>query len=348
MLDRLALMRLLSALLGGVDGAVRLPVPARGAAGAPVDAGPSARSASRSSRCSRFITGGVNPDALLYATSAALFYLLARAFRRGLTTRLALALGAALAVGAADEAQLRSGSLPGAALGAARARRCARSGALRLRALRLPALALGVAALPVLLEMALNATVVGPPGDRRDRQLVRRPDVHPTTSARAALRVGVLPRAAAGGWTRRSATSRRGTLWFNGFVGSFGWVETAFRRVGLRRSPLVPLRGRARRSPSRTLVAHRARAAAALAELLVYAPARGRLAAARRRSPPTSCAPALRRQHRAGALPAAAAAALRRRCSRSRRAAPAAAGCRSSASRSSCSRSRTTSSASCS
>ncbi len=45
-----------------------------------------------------FVSGGVNPDSLLWAASAALFWLIARAFRRGLTLRLAIAMGAAMAV----------------------------------------------------------------------------------------------------------------------------------------------------------------------------------------------------------------------------------------------------------
>jgi 4-amino-4-deoxy-L-arabinose transferase-like glycosyltransferase len=45
------------------------------------------------------MSGSVNPDAMLYAVSAAVFLCLARAFRRGLTRRLAVALGLAIAVG---------------------------------------------------------------------------------------------------------------------------------------------------------------------------------------------------------------------------------------------------------
>jgi 4-amino-4-deoxy-L-arabinose transferase-like glycosyltransferase len=45
-----------------------------------------------------FVSGGVNAEALLYASSAALFYAVARAFRRGLTPRTGAAMGAALTV----------------------------------------------------------------------------------------------------------------------------------------------------------------------------------------------------------------------------------------------------------
>jgi 4-amino-4-deoxy-L-arabinose transferase-like glycosyltransferase len=46
-----------------------------------------------------FVSGGVTPDALLFTASAALFFALARAFRHGLTLSGGLAIGAALAVG---------------------------------------------------------------------------------------------------------------------------------------------------------------------------------------------------------------------------------------------------------
>ena len=46
-----------------------------------------------------FMSGTVNPDTMLYTVSAAVFLCLARAFRRGLDTRLAIALGLTIAVG---------------------------------------------------------------------------------------------------------------------------------------------------------------------------------------------------------------------------------------------------------
>jgi hypothetical protein len=46
-----------------------------------------------------FMSGSVNPDSMLFAVTAAVFYCLARAFRRGLTRRLAIALGVLIAVG---------------------------------------------------------------------------------------------------------------------------------------------------------------------------------------------------------------------------------------------------------
>ena len=46
-----------------------------------------------------FMSGAVNPDAMLFAVSAALFFCLARAFRRGLSTRLAIGSGLVIATG---------------------------------------------------------------------------------------------------------------------------------------------------------------------------------------------------------------------------------------------------------
>jgi Predicted membrane protein (DUF2142) len=98
LLDQLALMRLLSALLAGVTALfvymfVREALPR--VRWAWLVGGLSAALAPLLG----FMSGAVNPDAMLCAVSAAIFYLLARGFRRGLTGRLAVALGAAVALG---------------------------------------------------------------------------------------------------------------------------------------------------------------------------------------------------------------------------------------------------------
>jgi 4-amino-4-deoxy-L-arabinose transferase-like glycosyltransferase len=59
-----------------------------------------------------FISGGVNPDALLWASCAALFWLIARALRHGLDMRGAVGLGLALAVGLLTKAAM-FGLVPG-------------------------------------------------------------------------------------------------------------------------------------------------------------------------------------------------------------------------------------------
>lgn len=115
LLDRLTLMRLLSAALAGVTALlcflfVRECLPSRpwawtvgglGVAFAPMLG---------------FVSGGVNPDALLYALSAALFLCLARAWRRGVTPRLALGAGLLIAAGMLTKVNFY-GLVPGALLG---------------------------------------------------------------------------------------------------------------------------------------------------------------------------------------------------------------------------------------
>lgn len=63
-----------------------------------------------------FASSTVNPDSLLFTISAALFYCLARAFRRGLTTSSALVIGCLTAVGLATKLNF-VGIAPGIGLG---------------------------------------------------------------------------------------------------------------------------------------------------------------------------------------------------------------------------------------
>ncbi|MFL5818237.1 MAG: DUF2142 domain-containing protein [Conexibacter sp.] len=121
LLDRIMLMRLVSTLLAGATALlsflfVRECLPAKpwawtvgglGVALAPMLG---------------FIAGGVNPDALLYALSAALFLCVARAWQRGVTMRLALAVGALIAAGMLTKVNFY-GLVPGALLGLALAAR---------------------------------------------------------------------------------------------------------------------------------------------------------------------------------------------------------------------------------
>jgi len=98
LLDQLELMRLLSALMAGVTALfvflfVRESLPAVTLAW--TVGGLSAAFFPLLG----FTSGAVTPDAMLYSVSAAVFYCLARGFRRGLTHGLALAIGALTAVG---------------------------------------------------------------------------------------------------------------------------------------------------------------------------------------------------------------------------------------------------------
>jgi 4-amino-4-deoxy-L-arabinose transferase-like glycosyltransferase len=114
-LDRLELMRLLSALMGAVTALfvflfLRQALPtvrwAWTVGGLGVALTP----------LFGFTSSTVNPDALLFAVSAALFYCLARAFRQGLTQRSAIAIGTLTAVGFLTKLNF-AGLAPGVILG---------------------------------------------------------------------------------------------------------------------------------------------------------------------------------------------------------------------------------------
>jgi Predicted membrane protein (DUF2142) len=113
-LARLQLMRLLSALMGAATALfaflfVREALPrepwAWTVGGLGVALAPAFGSES----------GAVSPDALLFAVSAALFYCVARGFRRGLSGRLALAVGVLVAAGCLTKTSF-FGLVPGALL----------------------------------------------------------------------------------------------------------------------------------------------------------------------------------------------------------------------------------------
>jgi hypothetical protein len=121
LLDRMTAMRLLSATLAGVTALmcflfVRECLPSRrwawtvgglGVAFVPMLG---------------FMSGGVNPDALLFALSATLFLCVARAWRRGVTLRLALIVGALIAAGMLTKVNFY-GLVPGVVLALALAAR---------------------------------------------------------------------------------------------------------------------------------------------------------------------------------------------------------------------------------
>jgi 4-amino-4-deoxy-L-arabinose transferase-like glycosyltransferase len=224
LLDRLALMRLLSALMTGFTALfaflfLRETLPGApwawtvgglGIALAPLLA---------------LMSGAVNPDALLFAVCAALFWLLARGFRRGIDPQLAVALGAVLAVGLLTKLTFLT-LLPGALLGLAalciRAARTSPRGAWRSFAL-----AVVVGASPVLLYGAVDA-LTGRPG-----LTVLSDAVHSSSTS------GPLSKELSYVWQfylpalpgmhrffHGFLITR--ALWFNGLVGLYGWLDTTF------------------------------------------------------------------------------------------------------------------------
>jgi 4-amino-4-deoxy-L-arabinose transferase-like glycosyltransferase len=101
-----------------------------------------------------FISGGVNNDNLLFVTAAGVLWALARTFRRGLTPVNGALIGGFLGAGLVTKFTM-IGLIPAVALGLALALRRGWSGQ-RGRALRGAAWATGLVAAPVLLYLALN------------------------------------------------------------------------------------------------------------------------------------------------------------------------------------------------
>jgi 4-amino-4-deoxy-L-arabinose transferase-like glycosyltransferase len=221
LLTRLTLMRLFSALFAGLTALfvylfVRECLPATPfaavAAGLGIALAP----------LLGFMSGSVNPDSLLFAVSAALFWSLARAFRRGLTYRRAALIGGIIAVGALTKLNF-VGLFPGAILGLAvlalRERRSSRE-----RAYRTFGLGVGIAVLPiaviVLLELARGRPAIGPVSAGIG-------EIHSPFKDAEFVWKFFLPRLpfmkpyVPGLFTTQQ-------IWFNGFVGQYGWVETAF------------------------------------------------------------------------------------------------------------------------
>ncbi len=223
LLDRLALMRLLSALFGGLTALfvfafVRELLPAKpwawtvGALGVALQP------------TFAMMSGAVNPDALLFAVSSALFYLVARGFRRGLDRRLAVALGAAIASGCLTKLTF-IGLLPGAVVAVVvLSVRAARESGVAVHRLLAPALA--VAAVPVGLYLLVDvlsgrATLLVLSGAAKGAAhrgsvggaiayiwqlyLPRLPGMHPLFHGFSGYR-----------------------FWFEQLVGRYGWLDTTF------------------------------------------------------------------------------------------------------------------------
>ncbi len=171
-----------------------------------------------------FVSGSVNPDTLLFTISAAILLCLARAFRRGVTARLAVTLGVLIAAGFVTKLNFvgfAAGVYVGLAILAARAARARHPR--RARALSWIALAAAVGVAPVALYTLHNAlaghTVLGgTPG---------------TIVAHSPLdelsyiwqlylpRLPGMPQYFAGIATYKD-------IWFDRSVGLYGWMDTMF------------------------------------------------------------------------------------------------------------------------
>jgi 4-amino-4-deoxy-L-arabinose transferase-like glycosyltransferase len=225
-LTQLTLMRLLSALLAGVTGLfvflfLREALPEQRWAwtvgGLGVAFGP----------LLGYSSSSVNPDALLIAVSAVVFYCLARAFRHGLTQRSALVLGALIATGIVTKLNF-AGLVPGVVLGLILlARREARiAGASAYYRMLAPALAVAISpgvlygAVNVLSHHSLFGLVSG--------------GTSSLTSARRSISAELgyiwqfyLPRLP---WMHNdfSGISIPRQVWFRDVIGLYGWGDTTF------------------------------------------------------------------------------------------------------------------------
>jgi cytochrome c oxidase subunit IV len=228
-LDQLQLMRLLSALMAGVTALfaylfVREALPGRrlawAAGGLAVALFPLLGS----------ISGGLNPDAMLFAVCAVLYYCLARGFRRGLSRRLAVAIGLVTAVGFLTKLNF-IGFAPAVLIGVVvLAARTVRSATVpageRRKVLVSGAVALSVALAPVVLVLLA-------------RELFGRQGL---STVSGTLEAGLnsplhilsymwqlfLPRLPGmTGYFPGVETARE--LWFDGLVGEYGWSSIPFQ-----------------------------------------------------------------------------------------------------------------------
>jgi 4-amino-4-deoxy-L-arabinose transferase-like glycosyltransferase len=225
-LDRLFLMRLFSALLAGLTVAFvflflreLLPgtpwvwtVGALAVAFQPVFG---------------FMSGGVNNDDLLYTCGAGLFFLIARAFRRGLTPGLGVAIGLVAVAGVLTK-QSMAGLFPGAALGLAwLAWRTPREGR---RTATLSAAAAGaIVVVPALFWAYASRHIVGRPPTSIVGGLTSQ-DVN--TVSTLSGQIGYLWQVVLPPLPSMNDQIDHWIpwwVWTRGFIGIFGWFEFSFQ-----------------------------------------------------------------------------------------------------------------------
>jgi 4-amino-4-deoxy-L-arabinose transferase-like glycosyltransferase len=263
LLDQLELMRLLSALMAAVTALfiflfVRETLP--GVRWAWTVAGLSVALAPLLG----FMSGAVNPDSMLAAVSAGIFYCLARAFRRGLTRTMAIVLGAMMAVGFLTKLNF-IGLAPGIVLGlivlSVRASRTdGRAAYISL------ALALTIAAAPLWVYVIANL-LSGHPGLGIISSGLKSGSAPGSIFAKLSYVWQLyLPRLP--GMESDFPGLFMARLWFDRSVGFYGWLDTSFpiwvdniALLGAGIVGLLCLRG---------LVSIRAGLRANLAEIVVY------------------------------------------------------------------------------
>ncbi len=175
-----------------------------------------------------FISGGVNNDTLLWTASAAIFLLLARILRRGLTRPAAIWLGLAVGLGICAKPNIL-GFVPGVAFALLLAVRRAPAGA-RRAAVADATLAAVLAAAPVLAFAILNVTIFDRPL-WTSRSPFARPTAEHTSLAEFASYTWQLYLPRLPFMTDLLAGVPLRDSWFQGaLVGRFGWLDTSFPR----------------------------------------------------------------------------------------------------------------------
>lgn len=172
-----------------------------------------------------FMSGAVNPDSLLYAVSTASFFCLARAFKRGFGIREAASIGVLIAIGFLTKLNF-IGLVPGIVLGLiVLSIRAVRSESNR-SALRRLALAIGIGFSPVALYVGVNAlshhAPLGLASEAIQEALPR--SFFAQINYIWQLYLPRLPGTVndfPGLFTTRQ-------IWFDGYVGLYGWLDTTF------------------------------------------------------------------------------------------------------------------------
>ncbi len=212
-----------------------------------------------------FISGGVNPDAMLFAVSAALFFCLARAFRRGLTPASAAAIGAVSAVGLLTKLNF-IGLVPGVAIAmAVLSWRAVRAG--DRRAYRSLATGCAIAALPVGVY-TLSNLIHGRPVFGDSASGFANFGEHGSLGGELSfIWQSYLPRLP--GMVHYFPSLDTTRLWFDRSIGLYGWLDTYFPNwvytLALIPTAVIAI------LCVRALVAERAALRARIGELLAYA-----------------------------------------------------------------------------
>jgi hypothetical protein len=211
-----------------------------------------------------FMSGILNPETMVFAIAAAIFLCLARAFRRGFTRRLALALGLLLAVGfmtKIDFAGLAFGVLVGLVVLSVREARSR-----GWEGLRLLAISAGVGVAPLLLY-ALRNFLAGRPAFGIVAGPIATIGGQPLLKEIGYAWELYLPRLP--GMTRYfPGIATLKDIWFDRSVGLYGWMDTTFPGW-VENLALVPAAALALLC-ARELLARRRELRARLAELCVY------------------------------------------------------------------------------